>query len=224
MMSTTLLLPLLMDQWKPIRGFSDPRLYRDVIDSLDHSHVRSYERRRDITPFQDICWYSGWIMACRDKRVRHLPERDFRQYGYVQIVHMPPTDIGPLAPGEVVTAFMEFALHVLSQQERGDLVSDNEPRCHSRVCMIWFCTISHPIVNPPVAIPDYTTDSHPHFVPPYEEVLVEQQWARHPPDPYQIISNIRARVDSATGHPDLFRNPYEVLRLMQGIQSRWSML
>ncbi|XP_039687170.1 protein MAIN-LIKE 2-like [Medicago truncatula] len=36
----------LVDQWKPPRGFFDPGHYRDVIDSMDHSHViwRSYER------------------------------------------------------------------------------------------------------------------------------------------------------------------------------------
>jgi hypothetical protein len=70
-------------------------------------------------------------MAGKDRRVCHLPERVLRQYGYVQTVPGPPTDIGPLAAGEVVMAFMEFALHVLSQQERGDLVPDNEPRSHS---------------------------------------------------------------------------------------------
>jgi len=55
-------------------------------------------------------------------------------------------------------------------------------------------------------------------------IIVEQQLARHPPDPYQIISNITARVDIAMGHPNVFANPEEVLRLMQGIQSKWSML
>jgi len=79
-------------------------------------------------------------------------------------------------------------------------------------------------VNPLAAIPDYTDDAHTCLVPPYEEVLVEQQWVRHPSDPYQIISNIRARVDGAMGYPDVFRNSEEVLRLMQGIQSDWSML
>ena len=73
------------------------------------------------------------------------------------------------------------------------------------------------------AILDYASVAPPRPVPPYEEVIVEQQWARHPPDPYQIINNIRARVDSAMGHPDVFGNP-EVLRIMQGIQSEWSMM
>ena len=31
-------------------------------------------------------------------------------------------------------------------------------------------------------------------------------------------------MDGALGHPDVFRNPEEVMRLMQGIQSEWSML
>jgi len=44
--------------------------------------------------------------------------------------------------------------------------------------------------------------------------MVEQQWARHPPNPYQIINNIRAKVDGAMGHPDVFLNPEEVMRLM----------
>jgi len=45
-------------------------------------------------------------------------------------------------------AFMEFSVHDLSQQERGDLVSDDELWSHSRGYMCWFYRISHPIVNP----------------------------------------------------------------------------
>jgi len=76
----------LVSQWKPTIGFTVPGHYRDDIDSLEHSHViwRLYERRRHITPFHDIYWYSIWIMAGKDRRVRHFPERVLRQYGYVQ--------------------------------------------------------------------------------------------------------------------------------------------
>ncbi|RHN66929.1 putative immunoglobulin/major histocompatibility complex [Medicago truncatula] len=87
----------------------------------------------------------------------------------------------------------------------------------SRRGVIYFCRVSHPIMNPPASIPDYTVDAHHRHVPPYEEVLVEQQWVRHPPDPYKIFINMRARVESAMGHPDVFSNPEEVLLLMQGI-------
>jgi len=54
-------------------------------------------------------------MTDRDKRVRHLPERVLRQYGYVQTIPRPPTHIGSIALGDVDMAFMEFALDVLSQ-------------------------------------------------------------------------------------------------------------
>jgi len=116
--------------------------------------------------------------------MRCISRGRIRQYGYVQTIPRPPTDIGLLALEYVALAFMEFALHVLSQHERGDLVPDNEPWSASRGYMRWFIRVTHPIVNPPAAIPNYTVNAHPRLVPPYEEVLVEQQWARHPPDPY----------------------------------------
>jgi len=47
--------------------------------------------------------------------------------------------------------------------------------------------------EPFAAIPDYGADAHPRYVRPYEEVLIEQQWARHPPDPYK---------SSATSEPE----------------------
>jgi len=133
----------LVSQRKPDRGFTDPGHYRDVIDSLEHSHViwRLYERRRHITPFQDICWYSRWIMADKDRRVHHLPERVLRQYGYVQTRPRPPTHILRLAAEDVAQAFMEFALHVLSLQQRGDLVPDGESWAPSRWCMRWFIRV-----------------------------------------------------------------------------------
>jgi len=136
-------------------------------------------------------------MADNDRMVRHLPERVLRQYGYVQTIPRAPTDIELFAADDVAQAFTEFSLHVLSHQQRA----------HTKGYMRWFIRVSHPIVNPPAAIPDYAADAPPHLVPPYEEVIVEQQWARHPPDPYQIINNIRARVDGVMGHPVVFHNP-----------------
>jgi len=163
-------------------------------------------------------------MAGSDRMVRHLQERVLRQYRYVQTIPRPPTDIKLLATDDVAQAFIEFALHVLSHQERGHPVLDNQPWTHTRGYMKWFIKVSHPIVNPPAAIQDYAANAPPRPIHPYEEVLVEQQWARHPTDPYQIINNIRARVDSAMAHPAVFHNLEEVMRLMQGIQFEWSML
>ena len=52
---------LLVGRWKPPMGFSNVGHFRTTIDSMEHAHViwSPYETRRDITPFQDVCWYSG---------------------------------------------------------------------------------------------------------------------------------------------------------------------
>jgi len=113
-------------------------------------------------------------MAGRDRIVRHFPERVLRQYGYVETRPRPPTDIEPLASDDVAQAFTEFALHVLSHQQMGHPVPDNEQWAYTRGYMRWFVRVSHPIVNPPATIHDYAADAPPRHVPPYEEVLVEQ--------------------------------------------------
>jgi len=88
-------------------------------------------------------------MAGKQKMVRHLPERVLRKYGYVQTVPQSSTTILPLAPSNVAAAFLEFALHVVSQQEKGHQVSDDEPWKHSDRYIRWFYRVSHPlIVNP----------------------------------------------------------------------------
>jgi len=106
----------LVSQWRPPRGFSNLVHYRAVIDSLDHSHVtwRPYERRRHITPFQDICWYSEWIMAGRDRMVRHLPKRVLRQYGYVQRILKPPTDIEVIVTDDVAHEYIRCSCKIFS--------------------------------------------------------------------------------------------------------------
>jgi hypothetical protein len=44
---------------------------------------------------------------------------------------------------------------------------------YEEVYIIWFYCVSHPIMSKHAPVAEYTT-----FVPPYEEVIVEQQWAR----------------------------------------------
>jgi len=61
------------------------------------------------------------------------------------------------------------------------------------------------------------------LVPPYEEVIVEQQWARQVPDPLEIIENIRRKLDSAMSYPNVFTHSLFV-GIMEGIQSEYSML
>ena len=115
-------------------------------------------------------------MADSDRMVCHLPERVLRQYRYVHTVPRAPTDIVLLAADDVAQAFMEFALRVLNYQQRGHPVPDNQSWAHTKGYMRWFVRVTHPIVNPPAAIPDYAADAPPRHVPPYEEVIVEQLW------------------------------------------------
>jgi len=93
-------------------------------------------------------------MAEKQKMVRHLPERVVRQYRYVQKVIRPPTTIMPLALADVVAAFLEFALHVVPQQQRGHQVPSDEPWNHSDRYIRWFYRVSHPLIVNPAPEPD----------------------------------------------------------------------
>jgi len=66
-------------------------------------------------------------MVDKQKIVRHWPEQVLRQCIHVQRVPRPSTTVMPLAPADVVTAFLEFALHVVSQHQRGGQVLDDKP-------------------------------------------------------------------------------------------------
>jgi len=102
--------------------------------------------------------------------------------------------IGPLEPAKVVTRFLEFVIHVLTQQEKGGPVMEDEGHKNSKGYMKWFYRVSHPLMIGLDPVLEYTVPR-----PIFKEVIVEQQWARHPPDPFQIIGNISARVESAMG-------------------------
>ena len=56
----------------------------------------------------------------------------------------PPMTIEDLTPWNLVMAFMEFAINVLSQQERGDPVPEDEVWKHEVGYMKWFYRVSHP--------------------------------------------------------------------------------
>jgi hypothetical protein len=82
-------------------------------------------------------------MASKDRMVCHLPEQILRKYDYVQTVPRPPMTIVPLEPPQAVTAFLEFALHVLNQQQRGKPVPEGEEWIHSKGYITWFYKVSH---------------------------------------------------------------------------------
>lgn len=120
--------------------------------------------------------------------VRHLPERVLRQYRHVQRVPRPPTDVMPLAAADVAAAFLEFALHVVPHQRRGRQVPDDEPWKQTERYVRWFYRVSHPLIVNPAPEPDIVMPR-----PVYQDILVDQEWARHPLDPLQVIGRMRER-------------------------------
>jgi len=78
--------PTMLKTYRLRRGGSFKRVtYRSLLDHIMFDDVcwRPYEEHMDFQAFEEVFWYSGWIM-CGDRRVyRDLPERVLRQYGYV---------------------------------------------------------------------------------------------------------------------------------------------
>lgn len=91
----------------------------------------------------------------------------------------------PLAPADVVAAFLEFALHDVPQQQRCGQVLEDEPWKHSERYIRWFYRVSHPLIVNPAPEPNIVMPR-----PMYQDIFVDQEWARHPPDPLQVISSI----------------------------------
>jgi len=69
-------------------------------------------------------------MADKDRMCCQLSERVLRQYDCVQIIPLPLTMIADIEPTTLVATFMEFVVHVLSQQE-SDPVREDEVWKHS---------------------------------------------------------------------------------------------
>ncbi|GAU36399.1 hypothetical protein TSUD_38660 [Trifolium subterraneum] len=84
--------PLKTDKW--------PYETRTSLDRMEVDEVTffPYEDHRQTRPFQDISWYSGWIMCGSSMICPHLLERVLRQYGHVQSI--------PRAPGVSAKAGM----------------------------------------------------------------------------------------------------------------------
>jgi len=52
----------------------------------------------------------------------------------------------------------------------------------------------------------------------YQDVLVDQDWGRHPPDPRQVISTMRDRVKHAMQISEVVSNPL-FLSILEGLRS-----
>jgi len=53
--------------------------------------------------------------------------------------------------------------------------------------------------------------------PVYQDVLNDQDWGRHPPDPRQVLSTMRDRVEHALQIPEVVSNPL-FLSILEGLR------
>jgi len=57
--------------------------------------------------------------------------------------------------------------------------------------------------------------------PVYQEILVEKEWARHPPDPLQVIRSMRDKVEHAMEIPEVVSNPL-FFSILEGLRTEYS--
>jgi len=132
-------------RWKIQKGHGEGVTYRSLLDRIQFDDVcwRPYEEHKEIQGFEEVFWYSGWIM-CDVRRVyRHLPERGLRQYGYVQRVRKHPTNVVELLPPQIVQAFVDFRTHTLKEADWGEPAEEQTWRMADGY-VLWYNTMSHP--------------------------------------------------------------------------------
>ena len=142
---------LVAARWKLHKGHGEGLMYRSLLDCIQFDDVcwRPYEEHMEIQSFEEVFWYSDWIM-CGVRRVyRHLPERVLRQYGYVQSVPRHPMDVVELPPPQIVQAFVDFRTHTLKEPDWGQPTGEQTWRMADGY-VLWYPKVSHPQIFPPL--------------------------------------------------------------------------
>jgi hypothetical protein len=199
------------------KGHGERVTYRSLLDRITFDDVcwRSYEEHREIQAFEEVFWYSGWIM-CGDRRVyRHLPERVSRQYGYVQTVPRHPTDVVELTASQIVQAFVDFRTHMLKEADWGDQAGE-ETWCMREGYKLWYTKVSHPQILPPLP--------RDPLRPPNEEQIIAEQWeryeARSSPDTYDMVTGVVAHVDEYLGQEVMSMTPQQLYAALQDVRQQ----
>ncbi|KAK2438685.1 protein MAIN-LIKE [Trifolium repens] len=151
--------------------------YRPIMDALTPSDViwRPFESHRGSIPFDLHTMYSGYLRGCAV--VPYLPERCFRQFGYLQCIPPPPPASAP-AIADIDSDWTDYDISVdhmlmLTRPVRfdGEATDDYLP---------WFYTVSHPRLCRPVdgphgapPAPQYAAPA-PHHAPQQDESVAAE--------------------------------------------------
>ncbi|GAU41518.1 hypothetical protein TSUD_302570 [Trifolium subterraneum] len=176
-------------KYHPLKTSKWPYETRTSLDRMEVDEVTfcPYEDHRQFRPFQDISWYSGWIMCGSSMICPHLPERVLRQYGHVQSI--------PRAPGVSAKAGMN---HFSIQDAFDEYLNENyvteEMRGPRDVhgyetvsgYIAWFYRVSHPKIWPPV-VGDPPRHAN-------VEVMIEEDNANKKCDAFEICKTVQEEV------------------------------
>jgi len=164
--------------------------------------------------FEEVFWYSSWIMCSVRRVYRHLPERVLRQYRYVQRVPRHPTDVVELSPPQIVHAFIDFHTHTLKEPDWGEPAGEQTWRMREGY-MLWYTKFSHPQILPPLPrdLPR----------PANEEQIIAEQWeryeARGSPDTYDMVSAAVAYADEQMGQEEVM-SPHQWFQAMSHVREQ----
>nr|ABN09054.1 IMP dehydrogenase/GMP reductase, putative [Medicago truncatula] len=114
---------LVAARWKLQKGHGEGVTYRSLLDRIQFDDVcwRPYEEHREIQDFEEVFWYSGWIMCGVRTVYRHLPE----------------------------WAFVDFRTHTLKAADWGEQAGEQTWRMADGY-VLWYTRVSHPQILPPI--------------------------------------------------------------------------
>jgi hypothetical protein len=173
----------------PFKGNKLPAGDRTKLDRMEVDEVTfcPYEDHRQTRPFEDISWYSGWIMCGSAMICPHLPERVLRQYGHVQSIPRDPDVSAKTGMNRfsIEQVFRNYLVNnYVTEEMRGPRVQNPFDSIPGYIA--WFYRVSHPKIWPPAA------GNPPR--PANLEVLIEEDNTNDKCDVLEICQRVRAEV------------------------------
>ncbi|PNX87652.1 serine/threonine-protein phosphatase 7 long form-like protein, partial [Trifolium pratense] len=134
-------------KYDPTKGQSSQMAMRKMMDQLLPHDITwtPYKDHRDVCPFKDITLYSDWI-GCGPIKVRYLPERVLRQFGYMETIPRHPDSTANILDTvyRIDQHWLNYTDRVLTYDmlgSRSTIPSDIAPGY-----MSWYFRISHPYI------------------------------------------------------------------------------
>ncbi len=190
-----------------MKGYKYPDEHRTTLDRMEVDEVtfRPYEDHRHIRPFEDICWYSGWIMSGSAMICPYLPEHVLRQFGHVQSIPRHPDEsakagLNRFTIGEAFANYM--VENYVTEEMRGPRAKNGFETVPGYIA--WLYRVSHPKLWPPI-------EGNP-ARPANLEVLIEEDNAADKQDVFKICRTVIEEVNGKLDGELTLEEAREVLK------------